>query len=288
MLLAAASPPPPERALLGERCGPWNVARHVSTGHEGAQSRQLIPTAATATFTPVHICRPAGGSTATTGTTRAGSSFSRAGASAVAAGLARRWCHEYDLGKPAGSEVVEGSRLECVACSGGVTPLCEAAAAATTFVHGFQQAGPIPVPPRSPEGIGRLVVQSLGSPAWLPGSPHPAPSTEQQEADMLALVLSIRQALQDSMCAALVTCPTGMAPTLPALACCAPGLRCCRGCKMWRPLISRGGLWPPPLRAGSYSPSFEARLQHLADTVLCLQSLADDSELYQLLPDPMR
>jgi hypothetical protein len=32
----------------------------------------------------------------------------------------------------------------------------------------------------------------------------------------------------------------------------------------------------------------EARALHLADAVLALQPLADDSQLYRLLPDPTR
>jgi hypothetical protein len=42
------------------------------------------------------------------------------------------------------------------------------------------------------------------------------------------------------------------------------------------------------LAAGLYSESFQVHLQHLADVVLCVQSLADDSDVYRLLPDPTR
>lgn len=44
----------------------------------------------------------------------------------------------------------------------------------------------------------------------------------------------------------------------------------------------------PLLTAGMYSDSFQVQLQHLADTVLCVQSLADNSDIYRLLPDPTR
>lgn len=37
-----------------------------------------------------------------------------------------------------------------------------------------------------------------------------------------------------------------------------------------------------------YSESFQAQLQHLCDIVLCVQSLADNSDIYRLLPDPTR
>lgn len=42
------------------------------------------------------------------------------------------------------------------------------------------------------------------------------------------------------------------------------------------------------LPAGMYSESFQTQLQHLCDIVLCVQSLADNSDIYRLLPDPTR
>jgi hypothetical protein len=42
------------------------------------------------------------------------------------------------------------------------------------------------------------------------------------------------------------------------------------------------------LTAGMYSESFQVQLQHLCDAVLCEQSLADNSDIYRLLPDPTR
>jgi hypothetical protein len=44
-------------------------------------------------------------------------------------------------------------------------------------------------------------------------------------------------------------------------------------------------LFLPP---GLYSPSFAASLQHLGDVVVSLETLGDDSDVYQLLPDPAR
>lgn len=46
--------------------------------------------------------------------------------------------------------------------------------------------------------------------------------------------------------------------------------------------------FPPLSLAGLYSPSFTAALQHLGDVVVSLETLADDSDVYQLLPDPAR
>jgi hypothetical protein len=42
------------------------------------------------------------------------------------------------------------------------------------------------------------------------------------------------------------------------------------------------------LTAGMYSESFQVQLQHLCDIVLCVQSLADNSDIHRLLPDPTR
>jgi hypothetical protein len=42
------------------------------------------------------------------------------------------------------------------------------------------------------------------------------------------------------------------------------------------------------LRAELFSESFQARLQHLADAVLRIQCLADNTDVYRLLPDPTR
>jgi hypothetical protein len=47
-------------------------------------------------------------------------------------------------------------------------------------------------------------------------------------------------------------------------------------------------LQPAVPAAGMYSDSFQAHLQHLADIVLCVQSLADNSDIYRLLPEPTR
>ncbi len=66
----------------------------------------------------------------------------------------------------------------------------------------------VAVPPSSPAAIGRLVVQSLGSPSWLLHG-NAWPSTAALEANLLRTVVSIRQAIQDTRCAALITCPAG-------------------------------------------------------------------------------
>ncbi len=39
---------------------------------------------------------------------------------------------------------------------------------------------------------------------------------------------------------------------------------------------------------GMYSQSFKLRIQHACDALLALETLSDDSALYQLLPDAAR
>jgi hypothetical protein len=81
----------------------------------------------------------------------------------------------------------------------------------------------IAVPVRSPSGIGRIAIHSLGSLQWcLPsrsiacssgGSSLWARSSAEgfgaAEASMLQAVAELRLLIQDSNCAALVTCPSG-------------------------------------------------------------------------------
>ena len=83
---------------------------------------------------------------------------------------------------------------------------------------------PFPIPPRGPEGVGRLAVQSLGSPAWGWGQGDGAGDKEEsgcspsgegagrrqrQEQQLVSFVLQLRQTLQDTRCSAMVTCPAG-------------------------------------------------------------------------------
>lgn len=66
----------------------------------------------------------------------------------------------------------------------------------------------IAVPSRDPASIGRLVLQSLGSPEWWAASDSSSSNSWQSmEGDMLAAVAKLRLAVQDATCAAVVTCP---------------------------------------------------------------------------------
>lgn len=70
-----------------------------------------------------------------------------------------------------------------------------------------------------PEGVGRLVVQSMGSPSWwqvaqgerLPqaGAHECQDQWKQQEDKIVCFVRQLRQMLQDTNCSALVTVPAG-------------------------------------------------------------------------------
>lgn len=86
--------------------------------------------------------------------------------------------------------------------------------------HSFTQAvqaattGPVL---RGPDGVGRLVVQSLGSPMWWgrrsvdsDGGVSQANSSSrpsEQERQLVCCVQQLRQLVQDTRCAAMVTCP---------------------------------------------------------------------------------
>jgi hypothetical protein len=64
------------------------------------------------------------------------------------------------------------------------------------------------VPSRDPASIGRLVLQSLGSPEWWAASSSGSSSSWQcLEGAMLAAVAKLRLAVQDATCTAVVTCP---------------------------------------------------------------------------------
>jgi len=71
------------------------------------------------------------------------------------------------------------------------------------------------VPRRDPSAIGRLVIHSLGDPSWWPswdGGGPTVSSTSQWavlEQSMLHAIANLRLLIQDSSCAAVVTCPAG-------------------------------------------------------------------------------
>ncbi|MEW5317052.1 MAG: hypothetical protein WDW38_008383 [Sanguina aurantia] len=98
-------------------------------------------------------------------------------------------------------------------------------------------------------GVGRLVLQSVGSPAWegrCGGDGEGRGGGEEGGAasELLRAVFSLRQLVQQSRCCVMVTCPAGVLPR-----------------------------------------SVQLRLQHLAHTAIVLQPLTDDSPIFKLLPE---
>ncbi|KAK9816857.1 hypothetical protein WJX72_006241 [[Myrmecia] bisecta] len=193
---------------------------------------------------------------------RAGSSFQRKGAagsgSAVAAGLAREWCHHYDLTKPMAEEQVRDSRLDCQAHSGddALDSVAFAAESLVCSVSGrpapdrqswgwTATATPKPKPKLSrreqgPAGVGRLAISSLANADWeLLGAERP-----ELERQLMRLLFRIKGLLRESRCAAMVSIP-----------------------------------------AGSFSPALALRLQHFCDAVLQLESVGDDSDIVRLATD---
>jgi RecA/RadA recombinase len=65
------------------------------------------------------------------------------------------------------------------------------------------------VPPRSPSGVGRLVIESLGSLDWCSCSQQQQEEQALQEQQMLQALAQLRLLVQDSYCSVLVTCPAG-------------------------------------------------------------------------------
>jgi hypothetical protein len=78
---------------------------------------------------------------------------------------------------------------------------------------------PAAVPSRDPASIGRLVLQSLGSPDWWAAS---SSSWQALEGALLATMAKLRLAVQDATCAAVVTCPASKAMCIQG----APGRNC--------------------------------------------------------------
>jgi len=201
-------------------------------------------------------------SSATTTAAAAAAVTAAAGAKALEAGVSREWCHRFDSSKYVGDAAVTPSRLQ-YRTTWGDHPIHELAAAAVQFVSGLRPpaapapAGqpPIALPVRDPAQIGRLVVQSLGGFAWRPaaaagGLGPTSDNSSEQRLEEAALL----QAVARLRLAAQDTS-------------CAALITC---------------------PAGRLSASCIARLQHLCDGVVSLESLADDSDVYSLVPDQNR
>ncbi len=86
----------------------------------------------------------------------------------------------------------------------GPEALQQACSSSLQFISSLAVQPGLP-PPRGPEAVGRLVLQSLGGVDWLA-----AGCCEQQLEQQLArLVLQVKLAVQSSRSAAVITCHTG-------------------------------------------------------------------------------
>eukprot|EP00198_Chlamydomonas_reinhardtii_P003950 XP_001693286.1 predicted protein [Chlamydomonas reinhardtii] len=208
-------------------------------------------------------------------TTGAKSSFARAGA-AVAAGVGREWCHSYDLTRPIGEEALRGAALEVAECSG---PAAYAAAdeRAGAFLSSLAPSAPdhataVAAPGsaaavlaaaaaarRGPEPVGRLVIESAGSLGWWARGGSGC-SSSLGLGSLQAQGEGARQQQEVEL------------------------LRLLYNVRQ-RALRARCAVMVT-VPAGLLSAGTASRLPHLADSVLGLDPLSDDSQLHRLLPDP--
>ncbi|KAL4434654.1 hypothetical protein ABPG77_002777 [Micractinium sp. CCAP 211/92] len=206
------------------------------------------------------------------------------------AGL-KDWCHQFDLLKPAGEEGLALCRAELVECSpaaensgsgssGGSGSMQRLLSSAASFVAALapppppQQQQPAvavalagagqrllqPAPPTAhgPQGVGRLAVLSLGSLGWQ------APQSPQQ------LHLSTSSSGDGAV----------------------GGSGAGGGASVLRALLQLKGLVRDrrcvamvSVPAALFSPSDLARMQHVADGVIALESVADGADIVRLAPD---
>jgi elongator complex protein 4 len=203
------------------------------------------------------------------GSSSSGSRSSGSGSGAKKAGSWRDWCHRFDLLRPASDEGLAGCRAELLDCGSGSTAPGDAAASCSTqrllrgaaaFVQSLAQqqqqqqqqqptaqpaqfvASQAAAPPRGPQLVGRLAVLSLGSAGWQLGDEDPGGDAGGSTGAAGTAV--VRALLQ-----------------LKGLVRCA---RCAAVVSVPAALFSEADL---------------ARMQHLADGVIALESVADDSDI---------
>lgn len=181
----------------------------------------------------------------------------------------RDWCSQFDLLKPVGEEGLQQCRAELADCSSsgnssvdasfvaaasGTQRLLGAAAAFVQSLAPPQQEQPVqqpgaagarslaaPVPPRGPQHVGRIAVLSLGGLGWQASAPPPSSSGSDGDDNGMAVVRALLQ--------------------LKAVV---RDRRCTA-------VVSAP--------AALFSASDLARMQHIADGVIALESVADDSDL---------
>lgn len=192
---------------------------------------------------------------------------------AVEAGIGRVWCRSFDLTKQMGEEKVLKSGMvakEC--CSYNYSPhgstdrhpigLEGALETSLAFIKSFPPSEPQGQGVRAPaavarggmnlgpESVGRLVVQSLGTIDWRPNLP-PASDVDPGVEEILEIEIEVLRFM------------IRLRQALRDARCTA--------------LIT--------LPQATFSPSALKRIQHVADCVLSLETLSDDSEVFRLIPD---
>lgn len=274
----------------------WQYRRYIKTGQSGASP---------AGGSGLGMGGSSGGSSGAAGARAAttASSPGRSGASGSAprrpVGL-RDWCHQFDLLKSAGEEGLQQCRAQLVDCSGtagssgggdastgggGDSSMGRLLGAAANFVQSLQgpQAavaaqpaagaaqpaagiaaaaaralGAAALPPRGPQQVGRIAVLSLGSLGWQLGSGA-------------ALATSGSVQPYSSL---------GGSSSSSSSSSSSPGTTVLRALLQLKALVrDRRCTAAVSVPAGLFSPSDVARMQHLADCVIALESVADDSDI---------
>ncbi|GBF90991.1 hypothetical protein Rsub_03846 [Raphidocelis subcapitata] len=253
----------------------WQYRKYIQKSQQQQQQQQAPqPRSATASgsasggatssFARGGTARAAAAGAAAPGA--AGAAASPSAARALEAGVSREWCHRFDAARGVGDAALAGGRLRH-RTEWGPRAAAEMGAAALEFISDLARGGaapgtapalapapaPAPVtaaaaqlPPRCPSQVGRLVLQSLGSGAQLEWGGGGGGGGGGEAAEADLLQAVARLRL------AAQDAPCATLVTCPA---------------------------------GLLSPACAARLQRLCDGVLAVQALADDSEVYRLIPD---
>lgn len=246
-----------------------------------------------------------GGGAASSRAAAAASSPSRSSSAGAAAprrpvGL-RDWCHQFDLLKPAGEEGLQQCRAQLVDCSSSASSSSSSdgstggdsngrlLGAAADFVQSLQgsqaaeaqqpaagapaagsgaAAAPATVaaraptaaslPPRGPQHVGRIAVLSLGSLGWQLG-----PCAAAADCSSLQPYSSLGDGGSSSKSSVV-----------------SPGTAVLRALLQLKALVrDRRCVAAVSVPAALFSPSDVARMQHIADCVIALESVADDSDI---------
>lgn len=269
----------------------WQYRRYIKTGQAGA---------APAGGSGLGMGGSSGGSSGAAGG-RAATNASCPGRSSASGSAPRRpvglrdWCHQFDLLKSAGEEGLQQCRAQLVDCSGtasssgggdastgggGDSSTGRLLGAAADFVQSLQEQpaagatqpaagaaavaaraqGAAALPPRGPQPVGRIAVLSLGSLSWQLGS---------------GAALATSGSVQPYSSLGGSSGSNGGGSSSRS-----PGTAVLRALLQLKALVrDRRCTAAVSVPAGLFSPSDVARMQHLADCVVALESVADDSDI---------